>query len=108
MHLKILPGNTGEFQKSRKKFEKCNILKMRKKTTISKISIQVGQTSLYNHLNVNFIKTTLKTILSLKKLIFAFLTQKTKLFKNTAKGLPIKIHIYRQKIISILLAFGQK
>ena len=29
-----------------------------------------------NHLDVNFIKTTFKTIFSLKKSIFAFLTQK--------------------------------
>ena len=28
------------------------------------------------------------------------------MLKNTAKRLPIKIHIYMQKIISILLAFG--
>ena len=65
-----------------------------------------------NHLNVNFIEITLKTIFFLKKSIFAFLTKKLwskrKLLKNIAKRLPIKIQIYRQKIISILLAFGQK
>ena len=48
-------------------------------------------------------------IFSLKKSIFAFLTQNFEVkenCQNTAKRLPIKMHIYRQKIISILLVFG--
>ena len=47
-------------------------------------------------------KTTLKTIFSLKKVDYCIFDPKIfevkkKLFKNTAKRLPIKMHVYRQK-----------
>ena len=55
-----------------------------------------------NHLNINFIKTTLKNIFSLKKSGFLHFNPKTlevtfKTVQNTAKCLPITLHIYRQK-----------
>ena len=47
-----------------------------------------------------------------KKHIFAFLTKKPwierQLFWKTAKLLPIKLHIYGQKFISVLLKLDQK
>ena len=59
-----------------------------------------------NHLHFNSIKTTLKTLFSSNIVIFAFLTKKLwwvrQQFRNTAKVLPIKMHISRKKIISIL------
>ena len=65
-----------------------------------------------NHLNVSLMKTNLKTIFFFKKIDFCIFNSKKlkekKTVQNTAKRLPIKMHIYRQKIISILLAFGQK
>ena len=89
MHLTFLPGNTGEFQKSQFFLKKCNISKMHKNPIISKISIVwcffKSDRPVYNHLNVNFIKTALKTIFfSLQRSIFAFLTQKT--LKYNKKG----------------------
>ena len=73
MHLTILPGANGEFQKSQ---ENATFLKMRKESTISKISIVwcfcKSDRPVCNRLNVNFIKHTLKTIFFFKKSIFAF------------------------------------
>ena len=57
---------------------------------------------------MHFMQFILKNVDFLKKIFTQnFLSQK-KLFQNTAYLLPIKMHISRQKIISILLAFGQK
>ena len=46
--------------KNKKKIEKFNISKMRKKPNFK------SDRPVYNHLNVNFIKTTLKTFFLLK------------------------------------------
>ena len=78
---------------------------MRKKPTISKNSIVLvffkSDRPVCNHIYVNFMKTSLRTIFSLKKSRFCILNPKNFEFKktvqNTAKRLPIKIHIYRQK-----------
>ena len=61
--------------KNLEKFEKCNILKMRKNPPLAKFQLFrvfffKSDRPVCNHLNVNFIKTTLKTIISLKKVDF--------------------------------------
>ena len=63
------------FKNLEKKIEKCNILKMRK--NFNCLVFFKSDRPVCNHINVNLIKTTLKTIFSLKKSIFAFLAQKT-------------------------------
>ena len=114
MHLTIVPGSTGEFQKSLKILKNLTFLKMRKNSTISKLSIVMcfsSRTAVCNHLNLNSIKTTLKTIFSLNIVFFIFNPKNFKFKKtvqNSVKRLPIKMHTYRQKFTSILLAFGQK
>ena len=88
VHLTILPGATSEFQKSRKKLKNATFLKMRKKSTIIKISIVwcffKSDRPVCNHLNVNFINT-LKTIFSSKSRFLHFLTPKIWNLKKTVK-----------------------
>ena len=64
------------------------------------------------HIHFNFIKTTSKTPFLKKSQICRFLTQKLsskgQLFQNTAEVLAIKMHIFRQKISSILLVLDPK
>ena len=60
---------------------------------------------------LNWYQTLLKTIF-FKKAYFCIFNQKTwierQLFWKTAEYLPIKMHIFRQKFVSMLLALGQK
>ena len=63
-----------------KNLEKCDILKMRKQSTLIKISsvwclLKLDRPVYYRRL-LNLINTTLLTIFSPKKSIFAFFTQK--------------------------------
>ena len=78
MYLTILPGNTGEFQKFRFFFKKCNILKCVKiyhKQNFNCLVFFKSNRPVCNHLNVNFIKTTLKTIFP-KKVDFCIFNPK--------------------------------
>ena len=78
MHSTILACDSGDFEKSFKNFKKCVILKMRKKSTISKnASVLCFSNSVRpdcNHLHFKSLKNALKIIFSPKPSIFAFLT----------------------------------
>ena len=86
MHLTIFPGNTGEFKKIAIFFFKMqhfkNAQKIHHKQKINYMVFFKSDSLVCNHLNVNFVKTTLKTIYLKKKSIFAFLTQKEFLSKR--------------------------
>ena len=78
MHSTILACASDDLKKSFKNLQKCVILKMRKRSTISKnASVWCFSKSArpdYNHMHLKSIKNALKIIFSPKKSIFAFLT----------------------------------
>ena len=78
MHLTILACVPGDFQKSFNNLKECVILKLRKKSTISKnASVWCFSKSARpdcNPMHFKLIKNALKIIFSPKQSIFAFLT----------------------------------
>ena len=92
---------------------------MRKKSILVKIlsvwCFLKSTRPVYYQLHLNLYKTSIKHFLQkcIQKMhIYAFLTKKTwigrHIFLKTANLLPIKLHIYRQKLISNSLALDQK
>ena len=102
-----------------KKLEKSNILKNAQKNLseskfqVSKVFVEIGLTT------VSLLPTALKfdknftqNNFLLHKAFFHFKPQKMwierQLFQKTTKLLPIKLHIFVQILISMLLVIGQK
>ena len=106
MHSTILVCATDDLLMIFKNLEKCDISKMCKTFIQSKISsiwcFFKSARPVCNRLHFKSINYT-QNPFSSKRSIFAFLTQKLQserqLFRNTAEGLPIKMHIFRQKFI---------
>ena len=116
MHSTILGCASDGFHKSFKNLKKCVILRMRKKSTISKNAcvwcFSKSARPDCKDMHFKLIKNALKIIFSPKQSIFTFLTQKLwsekQLSQNTSILLPVKMHILMHKFILILLALGQK